>query len=73
MVVNLFSTTWYAILYIGLIIILGFHLNHAIQSAFQSLGLYHSKYTPFIKMVGTLYSIIIPLGFIIIPLYFLIN
>ena len=73
MAVNLFSTTWYAILYIGLIIILGFHLNHAIQSAFQSLGLNHSKYTPFIKMVGTLYSIIVPLGFIIIPLYFLIN
>ena len=73
LVVNLFSTTWYAILYIGLIIILGFHLNHAIQSAFQSLGLNHSKYTPFIKLVGTLYSIIIPLGFIIIPLYFLVN
>lgn len=71
MTINLFSNTWYAVIYIVLIIILGFHLNHAFQSAFQSLGLNHSKYTPFIKAVGTIYSIVIPLGFIIIPVYFL--
>jgi len=71
MAINLFSNTWYSILYIVLIIILGFHLNHAFQSAFQSLGLNHSKYTPFIKAVGTIYSILIPLGFIAIPVYFL--
>lgn len=71
MAVNLFSNTWYAIIYILLILILGFHLNHAFQSAFQSLGLNHSKYTPFIKAVGLIYSIAIPLGFMTIPLYFL--
>ncbi len=73
MAINLFSNTWYSVLYIVIIIILGFHLNHAFQSAFQSLGLNHSKYTPFIKAVGTIYSIVIPLGFITIPVYFLIS
>lgn len=73
MAINLFSSTWYSALYIILIIILGFHLNHAFQSAFQSLGLNHSKYTPVIKAVGTIYSIVIPLGFICIPFYFLIS
>jgi succinate dehydrogenase / fumarate reductase cytochrome b subunit len=73
MAINLFSSTWYSALYIILIIILGFHLNHAFQSAFQSLGLNHSKYTPAIKAVGTIYSIVIPLGFICIPFYFLIS
>ena len=73
MAVNLFSNTWYSVFYIVIIIILGFHLNHAFQSAFQSLGLNHSKYTPFIKAVGTIYSIVIPLGFITIPVYFLIS
>lgn len=73
MTVNLFSDQIYSIIYIVLIIILGFHLNHAFQSAFQSLGLNHSKYTPFIKAVGTIYSIIIPLGFIVIPVYFLLS
>lgn len=73
MAINLFSNTAYSIVYIVLIIILGFHLNHAFQSAFQSLGLSHSKYTPFIKGVGTVYSIVVPLGFLLIPVYFLFN
>jgi succinate dehydrogenase / fumarate reductase cytochrome b subunit len=72
MAVNLFSNNVYSIVYIILIILLGFHLNHAFQSAFQSLGLDHPKYTPFIKAVGDVYSVVIPLGFIVIPLYFLI-
>ncbi len=72
MAFNLFSNKTYAILYIVLIILLGFHLNHAFQSAFQSLGLNHSKYTPFIKALGDLYSIAVPIGFCMIPLYFLI-
>jgi succinate dehydrogenase / fumarate reductase cytochrome b subunit len=72
MAVNLFMNKTYSVIYIILIIFLGFHLNHAFQSAFQSLGLDHSKYTPFIKAVGDVYSIVIPLGFCLIPLYFLI-
>jgi succinate dehydrogenase / fumarate reductase cytochrome b subunit len=68
----LFAQPAYAILYMILIINLGFHLYHAFQSAFQSLGLNHKKYTPFIRGFGTVYSIVIPLGFIIIPLYFLL-
>jgi len=72
MAVNLFTNKTYSVIYIILIIFLGFHLNHAFQSAFQSLGLDHSKYTPFIKAVGDVYSIVIPLGFCLIPLYFLI-
>lgn len=73
MTVNLFNNDMYCYIYIVLIAILGFHLNHAIQSAFQSLGLNHGKYTPCIKAVGMIYSILIPLGFIVIPVYFLFN
>lgn len=62
----------YSILYIVSFVFLGIHLNHAFQSAFQTLGLNHKKYTPAIKIIGKLYSIIIPIGYIIIPLYFLI-
>lgn len=72
MAFNLFSDKAYSILYIVLLLLLGFHLNHAFESAFQSLGLNHSKYTPFIKAVGDFYSIAVTLGFILIPLYFLI-
>ncbi len=62
----------YSILYIVAFVFLGIHLNHAFQSAFQTLGLNHKKYTPAIKTIGKLYSIIIPIGYIIIPLYFMI-
>ena len=62
----------YSVLYIISFIFLGIHLNHAFQSAFQTLGLNHKKYTPAIKTIGKIYSIVIPIGYIIIPLYFLI-
>ncbi len=72
MAINLFSNSTYSIIYIVLLLILGFHLNHAFQSAFQTLGINHSKYTPAIKLIGLFYSIIVTLGFISIPIYFLI-
>jgi succinate dehydrogenase / fumarate reductase cytochrome b subunit len=68
----LFIQPGYSLLYILMFIVLGFHLFHAFESAFQSLGLNHKTYTPVIIKVALVYSIIIPLGFIIIPVYYLI-
>lgn len=61
---------WYSILYIIAMILLGFHLNHGFQSAFRSLGIDHVKYSPAISFLGTLISIILPLGFASMPIYF---
>ncbi len=69
----LFANKTYSVFYIFFMIILGFHLNHAFQSAFQSLGLNHSRYMPAIKLMGTVYSIIVPLGFAVIPVFYLMN
>lgn len=71
MAILLFGQRFYSILYVVLMVFLGFHLHHAFQSAFQTLGLSHTKYTPFIKAVSTIYSIVVPLGFACIPMYFL--
>ena len=49
---------------------LAFHLWHGFQSAFQTLGLSHAKYTPFITGLGKVYSIVIPAAYAAIPLYF---
>ncbi|OQX78879.1 MAG: hypothetical protein B6D64_05700 [Bacteroidetes bacterium 4484_276] len=68
LVVEKFQYLGFVIGYIVVLIFLGFHLHHAFQSAFQSLGLNHSKYTPFIKGVSTIISIILPVGYAIIPL-----
>lgn len=51
---------------------LAFHLWHGFASAFQTLGLRHSKYTPLISIVGKIYSIVIPALFAWIPLYFIL-
>ena len=58
----------FVIFYIIALLFLAFHLNHGFQSAFQTLGIEHKKYTPFIKLLGVLYSILVPLGYAIIPL-----
>lgn len=69
LVMELFKFPGYVIGYIIALLVLGFHLDHAFQSAFQSLGINHKKYTPFIKGFGHLYSIIITIGYILIPLF----
>jgi succinate dehydrogenase / fumarate reductase, cytochrome b subunit len=71
MVINLFKQPVYSCIYIGFMFFLSFHLNHAFQSAFQTLGINHKKYTPAIKFIGLAYSILVPLGFAIIPVYVL--
>lgn len=56
------------IFYVFCMAIVGFHLWHGFESSFQTLGLNNKKYTPFIRIVGRAYSILIPLGFALIPL-----
>ncbi len=61
---------WYAALYFVAILLLGFHLNHGFQSAFQTFGWNNSKYFPFIKKFGTFFALVITIGFGSIPVYF---
>jgi succinate dehydrogenase / fumarate reductase, cytochrome b subunit len=71
MAVVLFKDPLYSLIYIVCFVFLGFHLKHAFQSAFQTLGLNHNKYFPVIKVIGTIYALVISIGFSIIPIYFL--
>ena len=72
-VVNAFSNPYYSWFYVLAMILLAFHLVHGIQSAFQTLGIRHNKYTAFIKGCGIVFSILICAGFALIPLYFLFS
>lgn len=71
------SATFAQPLYVGIYVfsmaIIAMHLWHGFQSAFQSFGLNHKKYTPFIKGLGKAYSILVPLGFALIPILFLLG
>lgn len=68
-----FSQWWYVALYVVCMVGLAFHLSHGFSSAFQTLGVNHSKYTPFIKKLGIVYAILIPAAFASIPLIMFFN
>ena len=55
-------------IYVVGVVALGYHLLHGFQSAIQSLGLNHKKYTPIIKTIGTVFAIAVPAGFAFIAL-----
>jgi succinate dehydrogenase / fumarate reductase cytochrome b subunit len=65
-----FSQEWVVIAYLLGLVALALHLLHGFQSAFQTLGINHPKYTPLIKGLGYAFSILVPLGFASMPIYF---
>ncbi|MGE5349905.1 MAG: succinate dehydrogenase cytochrome b subunit [Actinomycetota bacterium] len=65
---QLFNVPGYVILYWVCFLVLGLHLYHALQSAFQTLGLSNEFWTPLIKIISLIYAIAVPVGFAIIPL-----
>jgi succinate dehydrogenase / fumarate reductase cytochrome b subunit len=68
LIVEKFSSGGYVAFYVVALLFLGFHLDHAFQSAWQSIGLNNYKYMAFLKGVSRLLAIVITVGFISIPL-----
>jgi len=62
-----FKVWWIVLLYDLAMVSLGYHLLHGFSSAFQTLGINHRTYTPFIKSVGVVFAILVPLLFAAIP------
>jgi|SRR5690606_25562703 len=54
--------------YVVAFFLLMMHLLHGFQSAFQSIGANHRRYTPFIKAFGKVFAIVIPIGFMLIAI-----
>lgn len=65
-----FQANWYAALYVVAMVILGAHLNHGFQSAFQTIGMNNQKYKQTLKIAGTVFSLIIMIGFASFPVMF---
>jgi succinate dehydrogenase / fumarate reductase cytochrome b subunit len=68
-----FSQLWYVALYVVMMGVLAFHLLHGFQSAFQSLGLNHPRYTPIIKNIGVFIAVVVPVFFALIPVWMFVN
>jgi succinate dehydrogenase / fumarate reductase, cytochrome b subunit len=63
-----FANPVYTGIYVAFLLFMGFHLDHAFQSALQSLGINHSKYTPFFKAFSRFLAVVITAGYVTIPL-----
>jgi len=67
---DVFMNPVVVVVYVLGCISLGYHLLHGFSSAFQSIGWNHPKYTPGIKLVGAIFSIVIPAVFAAMPVAF---
>jgi len=61
------------IFYVISMLVLGFHLWHGFSSAFQTLGVNHPAYTPWIKKIGYGFAILVPGLFALIPIVIFIT
>lgn len=58
------------IIYLIGLVALFWHLLQGFQSAWQTLGIHHKKYSPLLQKIGLGYSLIICLAFALMPLAF---
>ena len=73
MIVLGFQNPLISLVYIVAVIIVGFHLNHAIQSMCQTLGWNHPKYFPKIQAASVALAIIIAGCLVSIPISVLLG
>jgi succinate dehydrogenase cytochrome b subunit len=65
---EVFANPVFVLIYMVGVISLCYHLLHGFPSAFQTLGLNHRKYTPLIKKIGTIFSIVVCALFAAMPI-----
>ncbi len=65
-----FQQGWIVIIYVLGCISLLYHLLHGFYSAFKTAGVYNKRYLILIRWAGYLFSIIVSLGFAMMPVSF---
>lgn len=65
-----FQIWWVVVIYVLGVVSLFWHLLHGFQSAFQTFGINHKRYTPIIRFIGVAYSIIVCALFALMPIAF---
>lgn len=73
LVVLSFANLPYSIFYVVCVVFLGFHLHHAVKSAFITLGIAHKSTVKLLTCISFWYSLIIVVGFASFPIYFYLD
>ncbi len=63
-----FQNPWISAFYVFAMILLCLHLYHGVWSMFQSMGVSHPRYTPWLKKGAAIIAILIAIGNISIPI-----
>lgn len=69
LVVEKFQDPLYVGSYCLIMVLVGLHLYHGVQSIFQTLGISHPRYNKFFKYFGYTYAVVVSAGFISQPLF----
>ncbi|MEO5931513.1 MAG: succinate dehydrogenase cytochrome b subunit [Candidatus Kapaibacterium sp.] len=69
LVVEVFQNPGWVAFYVGVMILLGFHLRHGIWSMLQSLGAMRPRYTPVIYGIALILGILLAVGFLLLPIW----
>ena len=69
LVITVYQSGWYVLVYVLCMVALGYHLLHGFFSAARTLGFYNARYAPWVSAIGWVYSIGISAGFALIPVY----
>ena len=62
-------SVWHIVLcYLVFFFLVGLHIRHGFESAFQTFGLNHYKYSRLVEILGIIYCWVICLGFAVVPI-----
>lgn len=64
-----FSTLPYVGFYVLSMFAMAVHLSHGFWSAFQSVGFFHTRYTPTLKKSAIAFALVVGGGFSFLPIY----
>jgi succinate dehydrogenase / fumarate reductase cytochrome b subunit len=73
LVSSVLGVWWYGLAYIAFFVVLGLHLDHGFQSAFQTMGLNNQAKRRALIVISRVFSLIIAVGFSVIALFFMLN
>jgi len=68
-VAHAFANPAYVVMYVVAMIVAAIHVSHGFWSAFQTLGANHPKYMPLVRAASILFSLVVGVGFGLIPIY----
>lgn len=69
LVVEKFQSPFYTFGYVGVMMLLGFHLRHGVWSALQSIGAMNPRWTPAVYTLAAIVGVLIAVGFFVLPLW----